>query len=291
MFSFAHISDLHISPMPNITVKNLMNKRILGYLSWQYKRKHSHKMQVLEALREDIISHNLDHVCITGDLTNIALPREFVTAANWLKELGDVRNISLIPGNHDAYVKAGETLIHDHFAPWMQSDDGHTGFPFLHIRDKIAFIGLSSAVATFPFIASGKLGKKQIQALKAMLARLDEKILLRVIMIHHPPQPFVLSWRKALIDLRDFNKILADYDATIILHGHMHRPRQGVVEYPNHTIPVFGAGSASSNGENGSYPAHYHIFYTKKTANEFVFDVKHRYYNPKDKIFSDFPVS
>jgi len=43
---------------------------------------------------------------VTGDLTNLALVSEFGAARERLKRLGDARDVSIVPGNHDAYVRS-----------------------------------------------------------------------------------------------------------------------------------------------------------------------------------------
>ena len=104
-FRLAHLSDLHLGPMPRVRARSLMNQRVLGYLSWQKSRYRVHRRDVLDALVADLREQAPDHVALTGDLVNISLPAEFVQAAAWLRELGDAAWVTVIPGNHDAYVK------------------------------------------------------------------------------------------------------------------------------------------------------------------------------------------
>ena len=83
MFTLAHLSDLHLPlppPLPGAPRwRALASKRILGYLSYRLKRKMVHDAAVLAALVDDLRQHAPDHIAITGDLTNIALPEEFTT--------------------------------------------------------------------------------------------------------------------------------------------------------------------------------------------------------------------
>ena len=104
MFTIAHISDPHLAPLPSPDFRALLGKRLLGYLSWTKRRRHIHRPEVLRALAEDLASQPVDHVVVTGDLTNIALPAEFSNAAHWLSELGDPDKVTVVPGNHDYYV-------------------------------------------------------------------------------------------------------------------------------------------------------------------------------------------
>ena len=38
MVTLAHISDIHLSPMPDIGWRDLLGKRVTGYLNWKIKR-------------------------------------------------------------------------------------------------------------------------------------------------------------------------------------------------------------------------------------------------------------
>ena len=75
--SFAHLSDPHNPLTPNIKLKQILNKRLFGYLSWHRKRHLRHKPEILSALIDDIRTTAPDHIVISGDLVNIALPEEF----------------------------------------------------------------------------------------------------------------------------------------------------------------------------------------------------------------------
>lgn len=49
MFYLAHISDVHLSPLPQPSLFELSGKRLTGYLNWQ-KRKSQMAANVLETL-------------------------------------------------------------------------------------------------------------------------------------------------------------------------------------------------------------------------------------------------
>ena len=38
MYSFAHLSDPHLGPLPDVRLRELMSKRVLGYLNWRLNR-------------------------------------------------------------------------------------------------------------------------------------------------------------------------------------------------------------------------------------------------------------
>ena len=45
-----------------------------------------------------------DHIAVTGDLVNLALDDEVEAARGWLETVGPPDLVSVVPGNHDAYV-------------------------------------------------------------------------------------------------------------------------------------------------------------------------------------------
>ena len=105
MFTLAHVSDWHATSLKGVLVSEVMGKRLLGWISWRQSRRYVHRLEVLRALFNDLKQQGPDHVAVTGDLTNISLEREFLAASLLLRELGPPNWVSLVPGNHDAYVR------------------------------------------------------------------------------------------------------------------------------------------------------------------------------------------
>ncbi len=40
--TLAHLSDVHLSPLPGLPPRHWTVKRVLGYLNWHTRRKHVH---------------------------------------------------------------------------------------------------------------------------------------------------------------------------------------------------------------------------------------------------------
>ena len=206
-----------------------------------------------------------DHIAITGDLINIALEEEFSQAAEWLREFGPPDRISVIPGNHDAYVPvprdAGMGLWSEYMAGDSHDrDDNAIRFPYLRRRSDIALIGLSTGVPTKPLSARGWLGEEQIAELSDLLSRLAEENLFRVILIHHPPLPGQNPWRKAMADTSSFVDVVQEHGAELVLHGHNHRQMRAHIDCGDKSVPVFGVASASARQTSHRPPAHYNLY-------------------------------
>ena len=173
-FTLAHLSDPHLPPLPSARLRDLAGKRALGYLNWTRNRHKYHRRDVLDALVADLQAQRPDHIAVTGDLVNLALEAEFTPAAAWLESVGAPQHVTVIPGNHDAYVRATRHRFAGTFADYLRGDSeaGATSYPFLRRRGPLALIGVSSAVPTLPLMATGRLGRAQLDALDRILAQL-----------------------------------------------------------------------------------------------------------------------
>lgn len=241
----AHLTDPHLGPLPWPRAAELASKRITGFLSWQLRRRRAHQARVLEAVTASLRRAGPDHWVVTGDLVNIALPGEFARSVRWLEGLAPPDRLTLIPGNHDAYV-AGAAEVHwAAWAPWMAGVREPVGFPFVRRVGPLALVGLSSAVPRPWGDAAGELGTGQLARLAGRLAELGRAGLARVVLVHHPP---VAGWspaRKALLDAAGLRHLLRAEGAELVLAGHDHRLEVGALEGPRGPIPVLAGPSAS----------------------------------------------
>jgi 3',5'-cyclic AMP phosphodiesterase CpdA len=169
--------------------------------------------------------------------------------------------VSFVPGNHDAYHKTTFSDIERFLSPWMTSDNGRfEGFPYVRLVGPLALVGLSSAVVTGPFVASGTLGKEQRTKLANVLAFLGQQPLCRVVMIHHPPHRTSTHRGRGLTDAGAFEDILAQAGAELILHGHNHVTSINRIPGPKGPIPIVGVPSCSATRGTLTHRAGYHIF-------------------------------
>jgi len=259
MFVLAHLSDPHLAPLPMPRLAELAGKRVLGFLNWQRKRCAIHRPDVLDALVRDLKAQVRDHLAVTGDLVNIAMAAEFAAARAWLERLGAPHDVTLVPGNHDAYVRATAHLAQRDWGAYMRGDDGAT-FPFVRRRGPVALIGLCSALPTAPFMATGKLGAEQLARLETVLATLGREGLFRVVLIHHPPLSRPARYFKRLTDSTALRAVLRQHGAELVIHGHDHARSLVWLEGPNAPIPALGAPSASAAMDGKDEPAGYYLY-------------------------------
>ena len=264
-FVLAHLSDAHIGPLPRPRLRELAGKRLTGFINWN-RRGRLHDMAVLNSLVTDLRAAAPDHIAMTGDILNLGLAAEFPVAEAWLRTLGVPHDVSFVPGNHDAYVRASLGPLATTFVPWLADPGGLAApaFPYRRRRGPVALIGLSSAIPTAPFLASGALGAVQRAALGPLLAEAKREGLARVVMIHHPPYRAGASAGRGLRDASAFAAVIAAHGAELILHGHNHRAMLAHLPGPDGAVPVLGVPSASAIPGSPNHRAAYHLVTVEK---------------------------
>ena len=234
----AHLTDPHL-PLGRPSLAEALGKRGLSWFNWLRKRRHLHRPEITRLVVADILTAAPDFIAMTGDLVNFSLEEEFARGAAWLARLGPPDRVGVIPGNHEAMVRGfGERMLR-HWQPYLAGDDGAPGFPWLRRRGDVALIGVSSAVVTPPFMASGRAGAGQVAALERTLEEAGAMGLCRVVLIHHPPTE-VAKWRKALHDRAEVAAAIARAGAELVLHGHTHRADLSWIDTPRGRVPVIG---------------------------------------------------
>ena len=257
-FTLAHLSDVHLPPLPQPAIGELLGKRMLGYINWRRNRHRIHQSDVLDALVADIKAQAPDHIAVTGDLVNLAHAAEFAPARQWIEGVGTPQLVSLVPGNHDAYTRSAVPRFEQTFGDYMRSDTGAAGFPYLQRRGPLALIGLSTAVPTAPFMATGTLGAAQLAALDRMLGEVSGAALFRVLLI--PPPLWSKHKHKRLTDSDALQMVLKRHGVELILHGHDHIHSTMWFEGPSGRIPAIGVPSASSIAHGHRPAAAYNLF-------------------------------
>ncbi len=264
MFRLAHVTDPHFRGFDGARVGDFLGKRAVGALNVLVNRRRKHKMELLRALGEDVRRQGFDHLALTGDLSNVSLDAEWRSALRWIEALGRApESITVIPGNHDAYVPAVVTsgAFESLFAHY-QTDDGDiaagraskgkagkTGYPFVRFRGPLALVSLNTCVATGDLGAWGEIGAAQIARAEAFLMSPAVRSRKRVVLLHHPPIRQKGGEDRNLRDRQAFAELLVRAGADLVVHGHDHKDESAHLSGPNDSrVPVIGAGSASYAG-------------------------------------------
>lgn len=261
----AHFSDIHLLALDGATLLSYANKRWIGRLNLISNRSRHYLGEAFDDMIADLNRGGIDHIVCTGDVTNLAMEHEFRHARGKFDQLAlGPGAITVIPGNHDAYVDAGVGYFHSIFADYHTTDPGWAWtaadaagaaddlrWPIVRVRAGVAVIGLSTSLETAWFSAWGRLGAGQRARLDRVLGDPRLAGLARIVAIHHP----VVGKRarnavRGLHDHAEFAAILAARGAAVVLHGHEHRDLRGELAGPaSAVIPVLGVPS-------GTYAAH-----------------------------------
>jgi 3',5'-cyclic AMP phosphodiesterase CpdA len=279
----AHFSDLHLLSLEGVPLRRFLNKRATGYANLRLKRGSIHRASYVRAIAREVQRIGVDHVVVTGDLTNLALEPEFELARDVLeKDLGfSPDRVSIVPGNHDVYTRgayAGQRFA-KYFADYLVSDlpelavdigrssTGHAEtparFPVVKLRGPVAIIGLCSAVPRLPFVAAGRLGKAQLEALSRILAHPSVRRLTTVIALHHPPHNPRSRLKAMLEGLGDAALLwtgVSHLPVGLVLHGHLHRRVRREDATVGGKVVSVGATSASLHHDSKQRMAGFNVY-------------------------------
>jgi 3',5'-cyclic AMP phosphodiesterase CpdA len=269
----AHFSDLHLYARGAPPWK-FLNKRLTGWVNLRSRRGAIHRAGYVDAIAREITRLGVEHVIVTGDLTNLALEGEYELARDVLeRELGlDPAQVTVVPGNHDVYTRGALTSrrFEHYFGAWLRSDlpelatDANGGrFPVVKLRGDVAIIGLSSAVPRPPFVAAGELGEAQIAALGRILEHPEVASRTAVIAIHHPavnPRSQLNLYLEGLRDAPALVAQLRPLSHGLLVHGHLHRRIQRDVPTESGRIHQIGATSASLHHDAADRMAGFNVY-------------------------------
>jgi 3',5'-cyclic AMP phosphodiesterase CpdA len=257
----AHCSDLHLLSHEGARWIDLANKRWIGAMNLISNRSRHYHVAAFEDMVADLNALGVDHVLCTGDVTNLALRQEFEFARLRFDKLaGGPERVTVIPGNHDAYVAEGVPLFAELFGAfnttdpgweWTEADLGvgeadDLHWPIVRVRGPLALIGTSTSRATPWFTAYGRLGDGQLARLKRVLGdpRLAGKV--RLLAIHHPPAGKRAESRiRGLRDHAELAEVIAQVGAELIVHGHEHRDMLESLPGPHGPVAVRGIASGT----------------------------------------------
>ena len=111
----AHCSDLHLLSHDGARWLDLANKRWIGAMNLLSNRSRHYHVDAFDHMVDDMNAQGIEHVLCTGDVTNLALEQEFEFARAKFDRARRAApsNVTVIPGNHDAYVAEGIALLRD----------------------------------------------------------------------------------------------------------------------------------------------------------------------------------
>ncbi len=234
-----HISDLHFTSFfKNNNLSSL--KYALDYL----------------------ISSHVEHIIITGDLTDNAQYEDFNTIRNVFKEFGILRSdrLSLVIGNHDIFggVQTAEDIfnfntkckntdyekkVNEFYSIYKECFDNcfylsKNVFPYAKILDDTLLVGMNS-IAPFsnfnnPFASNGIVDDKQFDEVTKIFEE-NSSIKNKIILIHHHFNKIKVNKEKSGVLWQKIEKrtmklngkkrmfnLFNEHSIDAVLHGHYH---------------------------------------------------------------------
>lgn len=280
----AHFSDLHLLSFEGVNLGRFLNKRLTGWAMLRFHRKSVHKPHAVRAVADEVKRAKIDHVAITGDLTNLALEPEFDLVRRFIEQdLGlHPDQVSVVPGNHDVYTRGSalKRRFEQYCADWIKSDLPEYGvehhgaiYPYVKLRGPVAVIGMSTAVPRGPLMAAGQFGSAQIDQLEKLLEHDEVRSRTKVILQHHPAHNLrnrVLAYLEGLHDSTHMVKRLAKLEHGLVLHGHSHIRVRRTIETEVGRIDVVGATSASLLSDHPHRHAGFNLYEFDDTTGKLV---------------------
>jgi 3',5'-cyclic AMP phosphodiesterase CpdA len=267
----AHFTDIHIDRPEGFAWRDMLSKRILGWINLRILRRQADfagSEAVLEALAADLRTVQPDHVISTGDFTALSFPQEFEAARRLLVPILDSSSPTVIPGNHDVYVRSAESqrLYERSFGSWIRTDlpaeefpeDLRHLYPYPLVRllgDRVAILCLRD-VRPNPFHdSSGAVGKPQLRLLSALLDQAEIKDRVKILALH---TGFLKAggrldgWYHRLKDWKELLDVAVTGGVSLIIHGHTHG-RFVLRRGPFTPVPAANPGSLTCNRHARAY--------------------------------------
>ena len=258
MVRIAHFSDTHVLSLKGVGPSRFLNKRWTGAVNLALNRSKHYRVEIFEQLLQAVKESRCDHAICTGDLVNLALEPEFERVAELLENTFGQDQLTLVPGNHDYYVKeaVSDGLFERYFGRWLSDDlalglAGH--YPVSRIVDEVVVVGVNSAIPTGVFMARGRVGDQQLTDLDGALNHEACDARFKLLMIHHPLLPEPNRRLDVTRRLEDADEVITrlvsagESAPDLVVHGHNHEFKRMVV--PGSQIPLIQVASASRSGE------------------------------------------
>ena len=224
MATIAHLTDLHLVEN-NYAYRRFESRARLQYLSFGRPLiPEARKNRVASALRQ-VWMKNVDHLLITGDLTEDGHQEQFEVLAELLSESRvPPERITLVPGNHDAYIEADgfAQALRGPLRPYAATSPVATALRF---RD-VTIVPVSTAFHQSPLRSAGAIASHELASLAAIAT--DAALAGRPIVFaqHHPPgAAFIplVQWLDGLTEHSALSDLFRRCPHLHVMHGHTHR--------------------------------------------------------------------
>jgi 3',5'-cyclic AMP phosphodiesterase CpdA len=223
MATIAQLTDLHLLE-DNYTERPFGLRARLSYLSFgRCLDPGERRKKVASWLKEARLS-GIDHLVITGDLTEDGHPAQFEVLAELLADSRIApERITIVPGNHDAYTD-GEAFADAMRGPLKAyAPTSRTGVP-LRFRD-VTIVPVSTAFFQSPLRSAGQIADDELRALAAVASDEGHAGRPLVFAMHHPPGRHflpIVQWIDGFLGHGALSALFERCPKLHVIHGHTH---------------------------------------------------------------------
>ena len=241
MATIAQLTDLHLLE-DNYADRPFGPRARLSFLSFGRSLDPAErKKRVADALHE-VRTSGADHLLVTGDLTEDEHLAQFEILAELLAESRIApERITLVPGNHDAYVDGG-TFFEAMRGPLRAYAPTSEIGSVLRFRD-CTIVPVSTAFHQSPLRSAGAIAEGELKVLADIVD--DRSLAGRPLVFaqHHPPgRHFVpmFQWIDGLVEHTALSALFERCSHLHVVHGHTHQEANRSVR-PDEASRVFSA--------------------------------------------------
>lgn len=222
MTRIAHLTDLHLverRPEARAWSERLRIQTISQGRPIDPERPRARLRRALRAAH----AARVDHVVVTGDLTEDGVPAQFEALAEELHAAPFApERITLVPGNHDGYTAA--RAFEDALSGPLSAFRSTSRAGAVVEIGTAQIVALSTAIHQHWLRAAGELGESQRRRVRDVLYGRERRGA-TVLAMHHPPFSFGLrlGWLEGLLDVGFVRALLRPFRSAHVLCGHVHR--------------------------------------------------------------------
>jgi len=223
MATIAQLSDLHLLE-DSYANRSFGPRARLSYLSFGRRLDPDERKRRAADALEEVQARSVDHLLITGDLTEDGHFEQFEVLAELLADSRiPAERITLVPGNHDAYIDGGAfaAAMKGPLQPYAATSSIGTALRF---RD-VTIVPVSTAFHQSPLRSAGAIAPSELESLAAIAndPQLDGRPL--VFAQHHAPGCLfnpLLQWIDGLSEHSVLRDLFNRCPHLHVMHGHTH---------------------------------------------------------------------
>jgi len=234
----AHISDVHL-----LAPARRSHDLTVRFLSFGRALDGPARVRKLARALSMARRNGADHVVVSGDLTESGTDAQFDVLAGVLEDAAlDPGDVTLVPGNHDAY-QAEDGWRRALAGPLRPYRDAGAAEPGKIVeRGDVAILPLDVAIHQPVTRSTGRVTDDAIDRVERRLR--DPAIGKRATLVvqHHPPYAHASrawQWVDGLSGASRLTALLARFPHVSVMHGHLHRVADLALGAPRSR--VFGA--------------------------------------------------